>query len=68
MHGSWSPPVTNPNRPADQPGPPDMSSEGIDRRLREVAQLHELGVSLLQARWVGPLEVRDKRQPDSPGE
>ena len=43
-----------------------MSSEGIDRRLREVAQLHELGVSLLQARWVGPLEVRDKSQPNVP--
>ena len=31
----------------------DMSPEGIDRRLREVGQLYELGISLQKARRLG---------------
>ena len=33
-------------------GPVDMSPEAIDRRLREVAQLYRLGMSLRTGRWV----------------
>ncbi len=32
---------------------PDMRPEAIDRRLREVAQLHRLGVSILKAKRLG---------------
>jgi hypothetical protein len=38
----------------------DMSPEGIDRRMREVAQLYRLGVEIAKARRLGKL--RDLRQ------
>lgn len=31
----------------------DMSPEAVARRLREVAQLHKLGLKLRQVRWLG---------------
>jgi len=34
----------------------DMSSEAIDRRLRELGQLYELGMQIRGARWLGTLE------------
>jgi len=37
-----------------------MSPEGIDRRMREVAQLYRLGVEIAKARRLGKL--RDLRQ------
>jgi hypothetical protein len=45
----------------------DMSPEGIDRRLREVGQLYELGMSLRKARRLGKIErSSSERQRDSP--
>lgn len=32
---------------------PDMTPEAVDRRLREVAQLHRLGMSILKAKRIG---------------
>ena len=40
----------------------DMSAEAIDRRLRELAQLHRLGMSLKKGRWIGPAEDSDRRE------
>ena len=34
----------------------DMSSEAIDRRLRELSQLYELGLEIRGAHWLGTLE------------
>jgi hypothetical protein len=35
----------------------DMSPEAIDRRLRELGQLYELGMSLQKARRIGKVET-----------
>jgi len=34
----------------------DLSSETIDRRFRELSQLHQLGLEIQDARWLGTLE------------
>ena len=34
----------------------DMSPEAIDRRLRELGQLYELGIEIRTARWLGTLK------------
>ena len=34
----------------------DMSPEAIDRRLRELSQLYELGLEIRGARWIGTVE------------
>ena len=34
----------------------DMSPEAVDQRLRDVAQLYKLGVSLRDAELLGPVE------------
>lgn len=34
----------------------DMSPEAVDRRLRDVAQLYELGISLRDTELLGPVE------------
>lgn len=44
------PPITNP-----APRHPDMSPEAIDQRLRELAQIYMLGISLRDAKWLGPV-------------
>jgi hypothetical protein len=36
------------------PRPVDMSPEAIDLRLRELAALRDLGLSLRRGRWLGP--------------
>ena len=33
-----------------------MSPEAIDRRLRELGQLYELGIEIQTARWLGTLK------------
>ena len=33
----------------------DMSPEAIDQRLRDVAQIYKLGMSLRDTRWLGPV-------------
>ncbi len=33
-----------------------MSPEAIDRRLRELGQLYELGIEIRTARWLGTLK------------
>ena len=33
----------------------DMSPEAIDQRLRDVAQIYKLGMSLRGAQWLGPV-------------
>ncbi len=38
--------------------PPDMSSEAIDQRLREVSDLRSLGLSLLRARRISRPPLR----------
>lgn len=35
----------------------DMSPEAIDRRLRELAQIYKLGMSLRDAKWLGPIDT-----------
>ena len=41
----------------------DMSPEAIDRRLRELGQLYELGMSLQKARRIGKVgEAPPKKQ------
>ena len=37
------------------PKHPDMSPEAIDRRIRELAQIYKLGMSLRDAKWLGPV-------------
>ena len=39
------------------PKHPDMSPEAIDRRLRELAQIYKLGMSLRDAKWLGPVNA-----------
>lgn len=39
---------------------PDMSSTAIDQRLRDVAQLYKLGMSIERAKYIGPVEKVDK--------
>lgn len=43
----------------------DMSSEAIDRRLREVASLYRLGLSIASARRIGPKRDLDRRRASS---
>ena len=38
---------------SDRPPKVDMSPEAIDRRLRELGQLYELGMSLQKAKKIG---------------
>jgi len=33
----------------------DMSPEAIDQRLRDLAQIYKLGMSLRGAQWLGPV-------------
>ena len=47
-----NPPITIPN-----PRHPDMSPEAIDQRLRELAQIYQLGMSLRDAQWLGPVDA-----------
>lgn len=39
----------------------DMSPEAIDRRLRELGQLYELGMEIRSARWLGTLKELEQR-------
>ena len=44
-----------------QPRDVDMSPEAIDRRLRDVGQLYQLGLSLREAKYLGTVEeLRDQ--------
>ena len=43
---------------------PDMSSAAIDQRLRDVAQLYKLGMSIQRAKHIGPVEKIDKAERD----
>ena len=38
----------------------DMSPQAIDRRLRDLAQLWRLGMSLQTGRWIGSVHDRDE--------
>ena len=46
--------MTPPVAPPD-PKHPDMSPEAIDQRLRDLAQIYKLGMSLRDAKWLGPV-------------
>ena len=46
------PPVAPPD-----PKHPDMSPEAIDQRLRDLAQIYKLGMSLRDAKWLGPIDA-----------
>lgn len=39
------------------PKHPDMSPEAIDQRLRDLAQIYKLGMSLRDAKWLGPIDT-----------
>ena len=43
----------------------DMSPEAIDQRLRDLAQIYKLGMSLKGAQWLGPVEGQE---PSSQGQ
>jgi hypothetical protein len=48
----------------------DMSPEAIDRRLRELSQIYKLGMSLRDAKWLGPIDTNtpgEDRAPHSTG-
>ena len=47
------PPVAPPD-----PKHPDMSPEAIDQRLRDLAQIYKLGMSLRDAKWLGPITLK----------
>ncbi len=36
---------------------PGMSPKAIDQRLRELAQIYKQGMSLRDAKWLGPVEA-----------
>ncbi len=40
----------------------DMSPEAIDRRLREVASLYRLGISIATARRLGPKHELERQR------
>lgn len=42
----------------------DMSPDAIDRRLRDLSQLYELGMALRDAKRIGPIE--SKKNKNSP--
>ena len=46
------PPIAIPD-----PRNPDMSPEAIDQRLRELAQIYKLGMSLRDVQWLGPVHA-----------
>lgn len=50
-----------------QPNPTDMSSEAIDRRLKDLAQLFKLGTSIQNIKVLGNAEDwLTSHRPDSP--
>lgn len=52
----------------DDPKNPDMSSEAIDRRIRKVSQLRKLGLSMRDAKFIGPAPNRPQVVQDHPAE
>jgi hypothetical protein len=46
--------------------PIDMSSTAIDRRLREVSQLYQLGMMLKTAQRIGKVNGQPKQQTPEP--
>lgn len=49
-----------------RPGRDDeISSEVIDRRLRDLAGLYRLGMSLKKAKYIGPVERSDEAKDNS---
>jgi hypothetical protein len=42
---------------------PDMSPEAIDQRIREVAQLYELGISIQSAKKLGKVKDYKREHP-----
>ena len=46
-----------PDVPIPDPKHPDMSPEAIDQRLRDLSQIYKLGMSLRDAKWLGPIEA-----------
>jgi hypothetical protein len=44
-----------------------MSPEAIDRRLRELGQLYELGIQISSARWLGALKDIERSSEKSAG-
>jgi hypothetical protein len=42
----------------------DMSPSAVDRRLRDLAQLYKLGMSIMRAKYVGPVEQTPKSEKD----
>lgn len=40
----------------------DMSPEAVEARLRDLASMYALGMSLMKARILGPVEQLDRRR------
>lgn len=53
---------------SDRPPGVDMSPEAIDRRLSELGQLYELGMSLQKARRIGKVGAPAPAAPTPPKE
>ena len=52
--------TTEPSSPSRPNRVDEISSEVIDRRLRNLAGLYRLGMSLKSAKYIGPAEQSDK--------
>ncbi len=46
---------------------PDMSPETVDRRLREAAELHRLGMTILKAKKLGKVGDGERERGDREG-
>ena len=59
------------HRPPREGATVDMSSEAIDRRMRELGQLYRLGIEVAKARPLGRLGARPRdsaaREPSGEG-
>ncbi len=56
--------TTEPSSPSRPNRDDKVSSEVIDRRLRNLAGLYRLGMSLKSARYIGPVERSDEAEDD----
>ncbi len=63
---AWGFPMTTtePSSPSRPNSDDEISSEVIDQRLRSLAGLYRLGMSLKNAKYIGPVEKIDKAEPE----
>lgn len=56
--------TTEPISPIRRDRDDEISSEVIDRRLRDLSGLYRLGMSLKKAKYIGPVERSDEAEDD----